>query len=161
MNGEQRNTYSPFTVHRSLYIMLIKQLSIFLENKIGRFTEITNILGNAGINMTAFTVAENSDFGILRLIVSEPEKAKDILKEARFAVSVTDVVCLQCPNEPGALAKAMNIITAAGLFIEYMYAFSLGKEALVVIRPDNLKKCIEVLTANKLELLAASELYRI
>ena len=141
--------------------MLIRQLSIFLENRRGRFTEVANILGDAGINMTAFTVAENSDFGILRLIVSDPEKAKEILKEARFAVSVTDVVCLQCPNVPGSLAKAMNIITEAGIFIEYMYAFSLGKEALVVIRPDNLDKCIDVLTENKLELLAASELYKV
>ncbi len=141
--------------------MLIKQLSIFLENRRGRFTEIANILGDAGINMTAFTVAESSDFGILRIIVSDPDKAKEILKEARFAVSVTDVVCLQCPNVPGSLAKAMNIISAAGIFIEYMYAFSFGQAALVVIRPDNLEKCIEVLTENKLELLEASELYKL
>ena len=141
--------------------MLIKQLSIFLENKSGRFTEIANILGNAGINMTAFTVAENSDFGILRIIVSDPDKAKDILREARFAVSVTDVVCLQCPNVPGSLAKAMGILTEANIFIEYMYAFTFGQAALVFIRPDNLEKCIEVLTLNKLELLAASELYKL
>jgi hypothetical protein len=141
--------------------MLIKQLSIFLENKRGRFTEVANILGDAGINMTAFTVAENSDFGILRLIVSDPEKAKAILKEHRYAVSVTDVVCLQCPNEPGALGKAMNIIARAGIFIEYMYAFSTGAGALVMIRPDDLEKCVEVLKLNKMELLAASELYKL
>ena len=141
--------------------MLIKQLSIFLENKSGRFTEIANILGDAGINMTAFTVAENSDFGILRIIVSDPDRAKEILREARFAVTVTDVVCLQCPNVPGSLAKTMSILSEAGIFIEYMYAFSFGQAALVVIRPDNLEKCIEVLTHNKLELLAASELYKI
>ena len=141
--------------------MLIKQLSIFLENKKGRFTEVANILGNAGINMTAFTVAENSDFGILRIIVSEQDKAKAILKEARYAVSVTDVVCLQCPNNPGSLAKAMNIISNAGIFIEYMYAFSFGEAALVVIRPDNIEQCVEILTQNKIELLAANELYKI
>lgn len=140
--------------------MLIKQLSIFLENKKGRFTEVAKILGDAGINMTAFTVAENSDFGILRLIVSDPEKAKEILKEHRYAVSVTDVVCLQCPNIPGSLAKAMTIITQAGIFVEYMYAFSFGQGALVVIRPDNLEKCVKVLVDNKLELLAANELYK-
>ena len=141
--------------------MLIKQLSIFLENKRGRFTEVANILGDAGINMTAFTVAENSDFGILRLIVSDPEKAKALLKEHRYAVSVTEVVGLQCPNEPGALGKAMNIIARAGIFIEYMYAFSVGAGALVMIRPDNLEKCVEVLKSNKMELLAASELYKL
>jgi len=141
--------------------MLIKQLSVFLENKKGRFTEVASILGDAGINMTAFTVAENSDFGILRLIVSDPDKAKNVLKERRYAVTVTDVVCLQCPNVPGSLAKAMKIITAEGIFVEYMYAFSFGAGALVVIRPDNLEKCIKVLTDNKLELLAASELYKL
>jgi len=141
--------------------MLIKQLSIFLENKKGRFTEVTRILGEAGINMTALTVAESSDFGILRLLVSDPEKAKSLLKEHRYAVSVTDVVCLQCPNEPGALAKALDILTNAGIFIEYMYAFSLGQAALVALRPDDLEKCVQVLRENKLELLAASDLYKL
>lgn len=141
--------------------MLIKQLSIFLENKRGRFTEVANILGEAGINMTAFTVAENTDFGMLRLIVSEPERAKDILKEKLYAVSITEVVCLECPNEPGALGKAMNLLTEAGVFVEYMYAFSAGQIARVVIRPDDVDKCVEVLKSNKLELLAASELYKL
>ena len=141
--------------------MLIQQLSIFLENKKGRFTEVTRILGEAGINMTALTVAESSDFGILRLLVSDPEKAKSLLKEHRYAVSVTDVVCLQCPNEPGALAKALDILTNAGIFIEYMYAFSLGQAALVALRPDDLEKCVQVLRENKLELLAASDLYKL
>lgn len=95
--------------------MLIKQLSIFLENKKGRFTEVAKILGEAGVNMSAFTVAENSDFGILRLIVSDTEKAISVLREKLYAVSVADVVCLHCPNQPGALAKAMDIITSAGI----------------------------------------------
>lgn len=141
--------------------MLIKQLSIFLENKRGRFTEVAKILGEANINMTAFTVAENSDFGILRLIVSDTEKAIDVLRGKLYGVSVTDVVCLRCPNIPGSLAKAMDIITENGIFVEYMYAFSEGETANVIIRPDNLEKCVEVLKANKLELLAASDLYKL
>lgn len=141
--------------------MLIKQLSIFLENKKGRFTEVAQLLGEADINMTAFTVAENSDFGILRLIVSDAEKARTILKEHRYAVSVTDVVCVQCPNQPGALATIMSIITAADIFIEYMYAFSTGDRALVIIRPDNLDKTVETLSNNKVELLAAGELFKL
>lgn len=141
--------------------MLIKQLTVFLENKKGRFTEIANILGEAGINMTAFTVSENADFGMLRLIVSEPDRAKEILKERLYAVNMTDVVCLECPNEPGALGKAMTLLTDAGVFVEYMYAFSAGQIARVVIRPDNVATCVEVLTNNKLELLAASELYKL
>ena len=136
--------------------MLIKQLSIFLENKKGRFTEVAKILGEAGVNMSAFTVAENSDFGILRLIVSDTEKAISVLREKLYAV-----VCLHCPNQPGALAKAMDIITSAGIFIEYMYAFSQGDAANVIIRPDDVNKCAEVLKANKLELIAASDLYKL
>jgi hypothetical protein len=141
--------------------MLIKQLSIFLENKRGRFTEVANILGKANINITAFTVSENSEFGILRLIVSDPERAKAILRTELYAVSVTDVVCLECPHQPGSLGRAMTILTNAGIFVEYMYAFATGPVARVIIRPDNTEKCVEVLKSNKLELLAASELYRL
>lgn len=141
--------------------MLIKQLSIFLENKRGRFTEVANLLGESGVNMTAFTVSENSDFGILRLIVSEPEKAYQVLKEKMYAVSMSDVVCLECPNIPGSLGKAMTLLTDAGIFVEYMYAFSAGQIARVVIKPDHVEKCVEVLSNNKLELLAANDLYKL
>ncbi|MDF9831664.1 amino acid-binding protein [Parabacteroides sp. PF5-6] len=141
--------------------MIAKQLSIFLENKKGRFTEVARILGDAGINMTAFTVSENSDFGILRLIVSDTEEAIRVLRDKLYGVSVTDVVCLRCPNVAGSLAKAMEIITANGIFVEYMYAFSEGETANVVIRPDNLEKCIQVLQDNKVELLGASDLYKL
>jgi hypothetical protein len=120
---------------------------------------VTTILGEAGINMTAFTVAENSDFGIVRLLVSDPEKAKNVLRENKYAVSVTDVLCLQMPNEPGALSKIVTIIAQADVSIEYMYAFSLGKGAVVVIRPDNLEKALSILSENKVELLATSELF--
>ena len=141
--------------------MLVKQLSIFLENRRGRFTEVCNILGEAGVNMTAFTVAESSDFGMLRLIVSDPEKAMAILREHKYAVSLTEVICLRCPNVPGSLARAMNILTDSGVFIEYMYAFSAGETANVVIRPDNLEQSVKVLKDNNLALLAASDLYKI
>jgi hypothetical protein len=141
--------------------MLVRQLSIFLENKRGRFTEVAKLLGKENINMTAFTVSENSDFGILRLIVSDTDKALDVLRNSKYAVTEADVVCLHCPNQPGALAKAMTIITQAGIFIEYMYAFSEGESAHVIIRPDDLDLCTKVLAANKLELIAASELYKL
>lgn len=141
--------------------MLIKQLSIFLENKKGRFTEVARILGEAGVNMSAFTVSESSDFGILRLIVSDADKAISVLREQLYAVNITEVVCLHCPNQPGALAKAMDLITQAGVFIEYMYAFSQGDSANVIIRPDDIERCVEVLQSNKLTLLAASDLYRL
>ncbi len=141
--------------------MLIKQLSIFLENKKGRFTEVAKLLGEAGVNMTAFTVSENSDFGILRLIVSDTEKAIRALRDKLYAVNVTEVVCVQCPNQPGSLGHVMDLITQAGLFIEYMYAFSQGDVAHVIIRPEDVDACVEVLKTNKIELLAASELYKL
>jgi len=140
--------------------MIIKQLSIFLENKTGRLAEISEILGKVGINMSAFSVADSSDFGILRLIVSEPEKALEALKEEGFSVRLTDVLCLNVPNTPGALSKAMSILSAAQVEIEYMYAFSLGEDAISVIKPRDIEQCIKVLQAQKLELLASSSLYR-
>jgi hypothetical protein len=130
--------------------MKTKQLSIFLENKRGRFTEVAKLLGENDINMTAFTVSENSDFGILRLIVSDTDKAIQVLRDNKYAVTEADVICLHCPNRPGALGRAMDIITNAGIFIEYMYAFSEGDSANVIIRPDNLEKCISALIVNKL-----------
>lgn len=141
--------------------MIIKQLSVFLENKSGRLSEVTTILGEAGINMSAFSVADTSDFGILRVIVSEPERALKILKENQFSGNLTDVVCLICPNEAGALSKALKILDAEGISIEYMYAFSLGNTANIVIRPTNVQKCIDVLLKHELELLKSSDLYKI
>ena len=83
------------------------------------------------------------------------------MRDHTYAVSIADVVCLHCPNQPGALAKAMEVITQAGIFVEYMYAFSQGEAANVIIRPDDVERCAEVLKENKLELIAASELYKL
>jgi hypothetical protein len=141
--------------------MIIKQLSVFLENKSGRLNEVARLLGNANINMTAFSIADTSDFGILRVVVSNPEEALKILKENHFSVQLTDVVCLLCPNKPGALSKALEILKAENIPIEYMYAFSTGNSANIVIRPTNVQKCIEVLQKHKLELVKSSDLYKI
>ena len=141
--------------------MLTKQLSIFLENKRGRFTEVAKLLGKESINMTAFTVSENSDFGILRLIVTDTEKALHVLRNNKYAVTEADVICLHCPNQPGALGKVMDYITKAGIFIEYMYAFAEGDSANIIIRPDNLEKCAKVLKDNSEELIKTSELYKL
>ncbi|MDR1859554.1 MAG: amino acid-binding protein [Bacteroidales bacterium] len=123
--------------------MLIKQLSVFLENKTGRFTEVAAALKDAGINMSAFTVSENSDFGIVRLIVSEPTAAYSALKKAGFAASLNDVVCAHCDNKPGALSTLLNKLTAAGISIEYMYAFSIDDtSAQIVLKPNDMDKCI-------------------
>jgi hypothetical protein len=141
--------------------MLIKQLSVFLENKSGRLHEVSELLGHEGINMSAFSVADTSEFGILRLIVSDHEKAYKVLRENSFSVSLTDVVCLSCPNQPGAMAKALRLLSENEVSIEYLYAFSVGESANVVIKPDLLDKCIEVLKQHSMELIKASDLYRI
>ena len=126
--------------------MTIKQLSVFLENKTGRINEVTKILGANGINMKAFSMAETADFGILRLIVSEVDKAVQVLRDANFAVMLTDVVCLNVPNQAGALAGILETLAANEIFIEYMYAFSEGETANVVIRPNDIARCVSILT---------------
>ena len=141
--------------------MIIKQLSIFLENKSGRLNEVSKILGDSGINMLAFSVADTSEFGILRLIVSDPELACTVLRENQFSVSLTDVVCMNCPNEPGALAKALQILSDNQITIAYLYAFSTGDSANIVLKPDQLEQCIKVLQEHKMELIEASTLYKI
>lgn len=124
-----------------------KQVSVFLENKTGRINEVTKILGKNGINMQAFSMAETTDFGILRLIVNEVEKAVEVLREANFAVMLTDVVCISCPNVAGSLATILDKLAEQNIFIEYMYAFSEGEKANVVIRPNDIEGCIKVLNS--------------
>lgn len=142
--------------------MIIKQVSVFLENKSGRLSEVTQILGDAGINISAFTIADTSDFGILRLIVSEPEKTKEILRSHDFSVQITDVVLVKSPNQPGGLASMLKVLNAEGVFIEYMYAFSMDDvDAIVVIRPTNFQKCIEILQKHKDDFLYSNGNYQL
>lgn len=138
--------------------MTIKQLSVFIENKTGRINEVTRILGQNGINMTAFSLAESADFGILRMVVSDVELAKRVLKEAHFGVTVTDVVCFSCPNTPGSLATVLEYLAKEDIFIEYMYAFSKGDTANVVIRPTDVGRCVEILIFYKCDLLNRTNL---
>ena len=134
---------------------------MFLENRLGRFSQIAKIFSEAGINMKAFTVSENAEFGVLHLIVSDPEKACSLLREKSFAATLNEVICLQCPDVPGALEVALAAITDADISIEYMYAFAQGSTASVIIRPNDLNKCIEVLSANKFTTLTQEGLNNI
>ena len=133
--------------------MKAKQLSVFLENKSGRLTEVTEALGNAGINLSAMSIADNSDFGILRCIVSDPDKAYQVLKEAHFAVKITDVIGFVCPNVSGSLAVVLKELSAKGIFIEYMDSLANGNVAHVVIRPSDLEACEQVLAAMTVDLI--------
>ena len=141
--------------------MKTKQLSIFLENKSGRLTEVTDVLGAAGINLSAMSIADNSDFGILRCIVSDPDKAYKVLKEQHFAVKITDVIGFVCPNTSGSLAIVLKHLSANGVFIDYMYSFANGDVATVVIRPTDLDACEKILADKKVELMAANDLYQL
>ena len=125
--------------------MIIKQLSIFLENRTGRINEVAKILAENGVNMQAFSMAETADFGLLRLIVPDVDKAVEVLHAASFAVMVTDVLCISCPNVAGSLSEILEQLAANNIFIEYMYAFAEGDKANVVIRPNDIDNCVSVL----------------
>jgi hypothetical protein len=139
--------------------MIIKQLSVFLENKSGRLTELTGTLEKNDINITALSVAETSEYGILRCIVSDPEKAVMALRRDGFSVRLTDVICVSMPNRPGALARMLRLLSEAKISVEYMYAFAVNEKALTVIRGDDLQAIITVLSEHKMELIKASDLY--
>lgn len=133
--------------------MIIKQISVFLENKSGRINDVAKALAANNINMQAFSMAETADFGILRLIVSDVEKAVSALRAADFAVMLTDVVCIQCANTPGSLSKILDYLAIENIFIEYMYAFSEGDTARTIIRPTDLPRSIEILQKNDCRIL--------
>lgn len=141
--------------------MIIKQLSVFLQNKTGRLTELTRTLSESGINMTAFSIADTADYGIVRFIVPQPEEVLRILKEKGFSVNTTDVVCLIVPNEPGGLYRALQVLSDNEVPIEYMYAFASENGASVVIRSESNTQVIDVLQANKIQLMRASEIYNL
>jgi hypothetical protein len=124
--------------------MVIKQISIFLQNKLGRFSEVATLLGASGINMQAFTVAENAEFGIVRLIVDNTDHALEVLRAHSFAANVTDVLLIDMPDVPGSLANYMERLTEAGLFIEYMYAFSQNGTARVIIKTNDMARARQV-----------------
>ena len=127
--------------------MIIRQLSIFLENRTGRINEVARILADNGINMQAFSMAETADFGLLRLIVPDVDRAVEVLRAENIAVMVTDVLCVNCPNVPGSLSTVLEKLASNNVFIEYMYAFSDGDSANVIIRPNNIDDALKVLQA--------------
>jgi hypothetical protein len=141
--------------------MIIKQLSIFLENKSGRLTEVLEILGEEKISIKALTIADTSEYGILRLIVSDPEKAYSLLKEKNFSANLNDVISIAAPNEAGAFAKALKLLSEDGISVEYMYSFSHGKKAILVLRTDNRDRALKVFQEHEMELIRASDLYKI
>ncbi|WP_321286164.1 ACT domain-containing protein [uncultured Sunxiuqinia sp.] len=141
--------------------MIIEQLSVFIEDKTGRLTEMTKILAENNINISAFSIADAADFGIVRMIVNNPIKAKRVLKENKFSVNITEVVCLVVPHESGGLYKALQILSKNNVPVDYMYAFALENKASVIIRSSSNDMIIKVLQEHKIELLKASDIYSI
>ena len=125
--------------------MTIKQLSVFLENREGRLDEVLKTLGTNDVNIVALSLADTADYGMLRMIVSDPKKGKAVLKEAGITSMLTDVVALRVPHATGSLSKAMHEIVQAGINVEYMYAFANGADASAVLKSDNPEKVVSVL----------------
>lgn len=139
--------------------MTIKQLSVFLENREGRLDEVLRILGTNGVNIVALSLADTSDYGMLRMIVSEPEKGKAVLKEAGITSMLTDVVALRVPHATGSLSKAMHALVEGGVNIEYMYAFANGSDASAVLKSDDPAKVVAILKENGFDVWSADEAY--
>ncbi|HOD13034.1 MAG TPA: ACT domain-containing protein [Candidatus Omnitrophota bacterium] len=128
--------------------MKITQISVFLENKKGRLLDATVALGKASINIKALTIAENEDFGVLRLIVNDPEGALQALKANGFVASLTEIVAVEVEDSPGGLAKVLSVLNDHDLNVEYMYAFveKTENKAILVFRFDDIDKAITALT---------------
>jgi hypothetical protein len=141
--------------------MKVEQISIFIENKSGRLAEITRILGEAGINIRALSLADTSDFGILRLIVNDCAKAATVLKEAGFTVSKTEVVAVEVPDRPGGLSAILQALDQDAINVEYMYAFveRCGGNAVIIFRFDETDKAIAALKGRNFNMLEGSRLY--
>jgi len=141
--------------------MRVKQLSIFLENRLGRLAEVARVLGDAGINIRALSLADTADFGILRLIVNDPEKAHTILQEAGYTSQITDVVAVEVDDRPGGLRDVMDVLEKAGINVEYMYAFVArkGERALLVFRFEDIEGGIKALESAGVRVLEAREVY--
>lgn len=143
--------------------MLVKQISIFLENKSGRLAEVTKVLGENDIDIRALSIADTTNFGVLRLIVNKPEEAERILKENLFTVNCTNVIAIGVPDKPGGLAIALEILDKESIGIEYMYAFvnKAGDDALVILRVEDPDKAIKALVDNGVNVLSSSQVYKL
>lgn len=141
--------------------MQVRQISVFMENRAGRLQEITGILAEAGINLRALSLADTSDFGILRLIVDRPDRAVDVLRRDGFTIRENVVIAAVIEDKPGGLHEILNVLANQNISVEYMYGF-LGKherEAVMIIRVEAIEKAIEALLAAGVTLLKGETIY--
>ena len=138
--------------------MKVEQISIFIENKSGRLAEVSGILGDSSVNIRALSLADTSDFGILRLIVDDSEKALQVLRGHKFTVSKTEVIGVAVPDSPGGLSSILHILDQNNVNVEYMYAFveRSGDNAVIIFRFDDIDEAIRVLAENGITILKGS-----
>ncbi|MGE4299372.1 MAG: ACT domain-containing protein [Desulfovibrionaceae bacterium] len=143
--------------------MKVEQISIFLENKAGRLADVTRCLAENNINIRALSLADTSDFGILRLIVTDIEKAKAALKDNGFTVGRTTVVAAEVPDKPGGLHSILDMLSKNGINVEYMYAFvqQSGEQAILIFRFDRTDQAIEVLQKNNIRIIPGENIYNL
>jgi hypothetical protein len=138
--------------------MIIPQLSVFLENKSGRLTDVLEVLGKESIRIIALSVADTSEFGILRLIVPDPDKARALLKEQLFTVNISEVISVVTPNEARYYARLLRILSDIDISVEYTYAFPHGRDAVIILRCSNNDEAVKALRKNDLQLISMKEL---
>ncbi|PNU18748.1 amino acid-binding protein [Geothermobacter hydrogeniphilus] len=141
--------------------MKVQQISVFIENKTGRLAEVTRVLGGADISIRALSLADTSDFGILRLIVDQTDKAQAILRQDGFTVSKTEVVAIEVPDRPKGLNEILEILDRADINVEYMYAFvdRRGGRAIIIFRFDDIEKALATLPKSGVQLIK-SEIFQ-
>ncbi len=138
--------------------MTIRQLSVFLENKTGYLNQVLAVLATNNINIVALTVADTSDYGILRAIVSDPEKALNALRAEQYSVRIHDILSIEMDAAPGTMSHILDLFTAADICIEYVYAFSFGSKSILILRTDNSEKSMAVIKKNNLKSITEAEL---
>jgi len=141
--------------------MTVHQISIFLENKYGKLNEILKLLADENIRIIAATIADTSEFGIMRMIVSDPQKAYTTLKNNNVSVNLTDVLAIVTGSSAGNFAETLSQFTKAGLSIEYMYCFSINGKAILILRTNNREVAREVIRCQGLEYICESDLVKI
>lgn len=138
--------------------MNVKQLSVFIENKAGRVSEVSDVLGNAGVNIRGFSVSDTAEYGIVRLVVDDPDKGADTLREAGFTVKTSEVLCINLPDHPGGLASVLKLVSDAGVNIEYVYSLI---STYVVINVADIDRAMALLKDKPVALVTQEEIGRI
>ena len=137
----------------------IQQLSVFLETRQGRLDEVLSVLAGNDVNIVALSLADTTEYGMLRMIGSEPYKGKAVLREHGITAMLTDVVALRVPHETGSLSKAMHQIMEGEINVEYMYAFANGADASAVLKCDDPARVVDILRGSGFDVWEAPEAY--